>query len=87
MLPGLHPLVVDDVVLLRTYKNLLAVDFTSGKRLWEVPVDDSQENSTVAGDIDSSAQTSLYGRITEPSRLERRHLRHVKQRRPAGIRH
>ena len=36
-LPGLHPLVVDDVVLMRTCKNLQAIDFNSGKRLWEVP--------------------------------------------------
>lgn len=62
-LPGLHPLVVDDVVLIRTYKNLLAVDFASGKRLWEVPVDDSQENSPVAGDSDSNAQSSLLATL------------------------
>lgn len=39
-LPALHPLIVDDVVLMRTSNNLLAVDFSTGKRLWEVPVDD-----------------------------------------------
>ncbi len=44
VLPGLHPLVVDDVVLIRAYKNLQALDFASGKRLWEVPVDDLPEN-------------------------------------------
>ena len=37
MLPGVHPLVVSDVVLMRTTRNLLAVDFNSGKRLWEAP--------------------------------------------------
>ncbi|MGW8256376.1 MAG: outer membrane protein assembly factor BamB family protein, partial [Thermoguttaceae bacterium] len=42
-LPNLHPLVVDDVLLMRTYKNLLAVDFNSGKRLWEAPADDFPE--------------------------------------------
>jgi outer membrane protein assembly factor BamB len=41
--PGLHPLVVDDVVLMRTAQTLLAVDFNSGKRIWEVPVDDPFE--------------------------------------------
>lgn len=40
LLPGLHPLVVGNVVLMRTATNLLAVDFESGKRLWEVPADD-----------------------------------------------
>jgi outer membrane protein assembly factor BamB len=59
VLPGLHPLAVDDVILIRTYKNLQALDFTSGKRLWEVPADDSQENSTAAGDNDSNMQASL----------------------------
>jgi outer membrane protein assembly factor BamB/tetratricopeptide (TPR) repeat protein len=43
-LPGLHPLAVDDVVLMRTARNLLAVDFVTGRRLWEVPVDDALEN-------------------------------------------
>jgi len=63
MLPGLHPLVVDDVVLIRTYKNLVAVDFNSGKRLWEVPVDDSRENVTIAGDVDSNPQSSLLAAL------------------------
>lgn len=39
-LPCLQPLVVNNVVLMRTVRNLLAVDFTTGKRIWEVPVDD-----------------------------------------------
>ncbi len=37
MLPGVHPLVVNDLVLMRTTRNLLAVDFNSGKRVWEAP--------------------------------------------------
>ena len=44
LLPGLHPLVVDDMVLMRTARNLLAVDFVTGLRKWEVPVDDPLEN-------------------------------------------
>ncbi len=31
------PLVVDDVILMRTPENMLAVDFHSGKRIWEYP--------------------------------------------------
>ena len=42
-IPALHPLVVNDVVLMRTVKNLLAVDFLTGKRRWEVPTDDPFE--------------------------------------------
>ncbi len=54
---GLYPLLVDDVLLMRTYKNLLAVDFNTGKRLWEVPTDDSPENSAAAGDVDMNPQS------------------------------
>lgn len=43
LVSGLHPLAVDDVVLMRTARNLLAVDFATGKRLWEVPTDDPLE--------------------------------------------
>jgi len=43
-LPAMHPLVVNDVVLMRTARNLLAVDFTTGKRLWEVPGEDPFES-------------------------------------------
>jgi len=46
-LPGLHPLVVDDVVLMRTMRNLLAVDSVTGKRLWEVPLDELWETVAV----------------------------------------
>ena len=41
---ALHPLVVNDVVLLRTVRNLLAVDLQTGKRLWEAPTDDLLES-------------------------------------------
>ncbi|MGD9646797.1 MAG: PQQ-binding-like beta-propeller repeat protein [Pirellulales bacterium] len=40
-IPGLHPLVVDNVVLMRTVSTLLAIDFETGKRVWDVPVDES----------------------------------------------
>lgn len=43
-IPELHPLVVDGVALMRTTRNLLAVDVRTGKRLWEVPVDDPLES-------------------------------------------
>ncbi len=38
-IPSSHPLAVRDVVLMRTAKNLLAVDFTTGKRIWQYPPD------------------------------------------------
>jgi outer membrane protein assembly factor BamB len=42
-IPAFHPLAVGDVLLMRTMQNLLAVDLTSGKRLWEIPVDTPAE--------------------------------------------
>jgi len=42
-IPALHALAVDDVVLMRTARTLVAVDLVSGKRIWEVPVDDPFE--------------------------------------------
>ena len=38
-LPGLHPLAVGDSVLMRTSETLSAIDFNTGKRLWEAPLD------------------------------------------------
>ncbi len=43
-LPSCHPLVVNNTVLMRTARNLLAVDLVTGKRLWEVPGDDPFES-------------------------------------------
>ncbi len=37
LISALHPLAVDDVVLMRTDRNLLAVDFATGKRMWRFP--------------------------------------------------
>ena len=48
--PGLHPLAVGDTVLMRTVRNLLAVDFNTGKRLWEVPTDDRADGAQAGGE-------------------------------------
>jgi hypothetical protein len=39
-IPTLRPLAVDDVLLMRTLRELLAVDFATGKRLWQAPPND-----------------------------------------------
>jgi outer membrane protein assembly factor BamB len=36
-LPSAHPLAVDNVVLMRTTTRLMAVEFSTGKRIWEYP--------------------------------------------------
>jgi len=43
-LPGLHPLAVGNTILMRSARNLLAIDFATGKRLWEVPTDNPFES-------------------------------------------
>ena len=43
VLSGLHPLVVDDVVLMRDLHTLWAIDFRTGKRQWYVKADDPVE--------------------------------------------
>ncbi len=54
VMPAFHPLVVGgDVLLMRTIRNLLAVDFATGKRLWEVPVDDPPERAMGASEEDA----------------------------------
>jgi outer membrane protein assembly factor BamB len=48
-LPGLHPLAVGDTILMRTARNLMAIDFRTGKRLWEVPSDNPFEQLPSGG--------------------------------------
>ncbi len=43
-LPGLHPLAVGNTVLMRSARNLMAIDFATGKRIWEVPTDNPFES-------------------------------------------
>lgn len=59
LLPTLHPLAVADVLLMRTAKNLQAVDFASGKRLWEVPEEDVAESTPGVPSIDAQTRQSL----------------------------
>ena len=39
-LPAMHPLVVNDTVLMRTIEGLVAVDATTGRRIWPYPWSD-----------------------------------------------
>ena len=43
VLPAMHPLVVGDTLLMRTVGSLLAVDLTTGKRLWQSAVEEEPE--------------------------------------------
>lgn len=57
--PVLSPLAVGNVVLMRSVRNLLAVDFDTGKRLWDVPVDDHLEAQLDASANDWMSQQSV----------------------------
>jgi outer membrane protein assembly factor BamB len=54
-IPALHPLAVGDVLLLRTMQNLQAVDFNTGKRLWEIPTDEP-DDPTARAPADAQAR-------------------------------
>ncbi|NLX98181.1 MAG: PQQ-binding-like beta-propeller repeat protein [Rhodopirellula sp.] len=68
-LPALHPLVVNDTVLMRTAKNLLAVDFSTGKRIWEVPVDDPFDS---VSELAAETSLRLSAQMQAPLGLEAR---------------
>lgn len=54
IVPAIQPLAVGDVVLMRTATGLLAVDFVTGKRIWDVgPMGDPQTDAS--GNSDRSA--------------------------------
>ena len=58
IMSGLHPLAVNDVILMRTVRNLLAVDFLNGKRLWEVPAEEGDEVGGNAAAVDAGGSPS-----------------------------
>lgn len=58
-IPSLHPLAVDDVLLMRTSRDLLAVDFATGKRLWEVPEEASADATLGVPGADFQARQSM----------------------------
>ena len=64
-LPGLHPLVVDDVVLMRTPERLIAVDFPTGKRIWEFPWFDTPDEEALRDSRVQNYGNSSNTRLTE----------------------
>jgi outer membrane protein assembly factor BamB len=43
-IPSLSPLAVDDVILMRSPDRMLAIDFSTGKRIWHYPWSDSSHS-------------------------------------------
>ncbi|MBP87442.1 MAG: hypothetical protein CMJ64_12080 [Planctomycetaceae bacterium] len=62
LLPSLHPLALQDVVLMRTPERLLAIDFVSGKRVWEYPWWDAASDDVVLTSRPSSGTDELQVR-------------------------
>jgi outer membrane protein assembly factor BamB len=55
----LHPLAVGNTILMRSVRNLVAVDAETGKRIWEVPVDDRFEAQLDGSSSEFMAQQSV----------------------------
>ena len=60
LIPAFHPLVVDDVLLMRTVTKLQAVDFKTGKRIWEAQAEDPFDGALdSAGNVASQRKVPL----------------------------
>jgi outer membrane protein assembly factor BamB len=59
-IPAMNPLAVGGAILMRTSHNLLAVDFQTGKRIWEVSVDDAGDPlAAVRGSGNAAANATM----------------------------
>lgn len=63
--PSISPLVVDDVVLLRTAEYMLAVDFRTGKRIWEYPWAEQPTDLLATGSRPSRNAEKRRGQLEE----------------------
>lgn len=50
VIPTLHPLAVNDVIIMRSPRRLYGVDFESGKRVWEFPWFDAPDEEVIEHD-------------------------------------
>ncbi len=73
-IPTISPLAVGDTVLIRSARRLMAIDFASGKRVWEFPWDDTPDEqanaamkSQVIANNGSLRHAELHERILEDS--------------------
>ena len=69
ILPVMQPLAVGDVVLMRTARSLLAVDFTTGKRIWEVRSQSDLQSDRVAAA--GARIAAMQGVVGDPSLSEK----------------
>jgi outer membrane protein assembly factor BamB len=70
IIPVVQPLAVNDVILMRSARRLIAVDFRSGKRVWVFPWDEKVDERAEAqrragGDTGSHRETEVRQRLWE----------------------
>ena len=63
--PVLYPLAVDDVILMRTPQRLIAVNFETGKRIWEFPWFDAPDEQALRNDRSRPRRNALNNRAIE----------------------
>jgi outer membrane protein assembly factor BamB len=68
--PAARPIAVDDVVIMRTPRNLVAVDWDTGKRIWETRDDEELSADDSMSEFPSGNESEQMG--AEDNRLERR---------------
>ncbi len=70
---GLHPLAVGDVVLMRTATNVLAIDFKTGKRLWQT-TEEKEPNDQNPNRINGAFINARYNNnnMTQPAQYGQR---------------
>ena len=61
---GLHPLAIDDMIFMRTATNVLAVDFHTGKRIWQT---NDEEGSRGSGDPNRFNRAFIGAEQHEPA--------------------
>ncbi|MEX0701939.1 MAG: PQQ-binding-like beta-propeller repeat protein, partial [Planctomycetales bacterium] len=65
-IPAVHPLVVGDVVVYRTPSNLRAVDFATGKSLWETEIDRTYQKILEGKEDQPNPQVYGYAQAQNP---------------------
>ena len=59
-LPSLMPLAVDDIVVMRTPQRLAAVDFKTGKRIWQVDQPAPASGAATPAGADDSRSSAYW---------------------------
>jgi outer membrane protein assembly factor BamB len=80
--PSVHPIAVGDTIVMRTFNQMIGVDFTTGRRIWSYPAleteylfaDENLDQQTLARDNQGPIeqrlfQDSVYGQMSSDGQL------------------